>query len=114
MKNHEVSVQKDRQGANLNETWAFKKLLVRPGLESDGQITFGTPELEPEAIKRAAKMTGLPQYDVGYSQEVSSPYEQMIPKMMNHPTIPTDDGKAKRFLDDCLSKYGERSVAFVR
>ncbi len=55
----------------------------------------------------------MPLYSLGFAMtEASGPEE--VPAVMNNPQIPTDDGKVRKFLDNCETRFGKRSVAYVR
>ncbi len=79
----------------------------------DGLVTCGTPEMEPESTNEMPKLIDKPVYAVGYSPHEVSGAEE-IPPVMNHPRFPTDDGRVKLFMDDCLAKNGSRSMVYIR
>ncbi|EIW73591.1 hypothetical protein M231_04197 [Tremella mesenterica] len=78
----------------------------------DGMIINGVPELEPKAAATLSGLLGHPVYTIGYDPtEVSG--KEDIPELVNNPRYPTDDGRVKKFLDECLAHYGENSVVYI-
>jgi len=95
---------------------AFRRVLITSffGLV-DGLVLMATPELEPESTAYLPKLVGIPLYSLGFAPSQCQIGEtEEIPQVMNNPNYPTDDGRCKRFLDDCFSKHGPKSVIYVR
>ena len=115
MRNFEINPHMGSRGANLEQDFKRRQILMGPVLRADGIITNGTPEIEPESTRTTPEMMGIPLYAVGYSSTESAGSEiDTVPKSVNSLTVPTDTLKVKHFLDDCLTKYGKRSLAYVR
>jgi hypothetical protein len=113
MRNFELVPQLGSRGGDLKHDWMIRQMLMQPVLKADGMITMGTPEIEPNATKSVPEMMGMPLYSLGFAMtEASGPEE--VPAVMNNPQIPTDDGKVRKFLDNCETRFGKRSVAYVR
>ena len=91
---------------------AMQSFLLAP-LEADGLINSGTPEMEPEATRLTSEMAKMPVYCVGHGPKEGDEKET-IPLVVNNSKLPTDDGRAIRFLDACQAEYGVRSVAYIR
>ncbi|CAD6572898.1 MAG: hypothetical protein TREMPRED_000682 [Tremellales sp. Tagirdzhanova-0007] len=90
---------------------AMQSFLLAP-LEADGLINSGTPEMEPEATRLTSEMAKMPVYCVGHGPKEGDEKET-IPLVVNNSKLPTDDGRAIRFLDACQAEYGVRSVAYI-
>lgn len=115
MRNFEINPHMGTRGSNLEQDFRRRQILMGPVLRADGMITNGTPEMKPESTRTTPEMMGIPVYAVGYSSTEAARSEvDTVPNSVNSLTLPTDTDKVKQFLDDCLAKYGKRSLAYVR
>ena len=110
MRNFELIPQ---AGRDIGQDIEIRKMLMAPVFRCDAVVTMGTPEMEPESTETTPKMMGIPLYTVGYIPTGSGKAE-IIPSIVSDPEKPVDDGMVKRFMDDSLTRFGTRSVAYVR
>ena len=80
---------------------------------SDGLITSGIPELEPQSHEAIRRLFDKEVYSTGYNPAEGSGTD-IIPTIMNNPRYPTDNGRVEQFLDFSLETYGQGSVIYVR